>query len=271
MSLRPTLWGANLQRVLDIGSDADIPGLTAAILYEDMAPWSGAVGVADPGGDRPMTAATQFGIGSMTKSFAAALLLRLVERGDLALQDPIARYLPPGTSRNGATVEEVLAHRSGIPEHVTPRFVADLLREPSRAWAPAEVLCYQEGRPVARGEFAYSSTNYILLGIAIEQITGTSVGTAMRDLLLTPLQLDRITYQADGAAETAGDRPDPPRWSDRTRAPRCQRAAALPVGGDGCRGRRWHGGRCGEPRTLGVPPVPRRGARAGGPAGSDEQ
>jgi D-alanyl-D-alanine carboxypeptidase len=113
----------------------------------------------------------------------------------VALVDPIARYVLPETESGGATVEQVLAHRSGIPEHVTPRFVADLLREPSRSWTPAEVLRYQEGRRVAPGEFAYSSTNYVLLGMAVERITGTSAGAAMRDLLLEPLQLDRIAYQ----------------------------------------------------------------------------
>jgi len=157
--------------------------------------WIGASGVADPESGQPMTSATQFALGSMTKSFVAALVLRLVERLHLALAEPIARYLPHDVETNDATVEEVLGHRSGIPEHVTPRFVAALLADPSRPWTPAEALRYQEDAPRPRGEYAYSSTNYILLGMAIERITGRSVGTAVRGVLLEPLGLDRITYQ----------------------------------------------------------------------------
>ena len=122
-------------------------------------------------------------------------MLRAVERGHLNLAEPIARYLPRDVASNGATVEEVLGHRSGIPEHVTPRFVAALLAEPSRPWTPAEALSYQEGAPRPRGEYAYSNTNYILLGMAIERITGRSVGTVIRGILLQPLGLHWITYQ----------------------------------------------------------------------------
>jgi D-alanyl-D-alanine carboxypeptidase len=195
MTARPTSRGANLQQVLeDFRLRAEVPGVTAAILRDDIEPWTGAAGVADPDG-QPMMPETQFGIGSMTKSFVAALVLRLIDRGYVALQDPIARYLSTDADSNGATIEEVLAHRSGIPEHVTPRFVAELLRKPSRVWSPTEVLNYREGSLGRRGQFAYSSTNYILLGMIVERVTGAPVGTVMRDLLLEPLQLDWITYQ----------------------------------------------------------------------------
>ena len=192
--------GSDLQQVVEeFGERAEVPGVTAAVLRHNMKLWTGAAGVADPEGDHPMTPETLFGIGSMTKSFVAVLVLRLIGRGQLALRDPIARYLPPATESNRATVGEVLSHASGIPEHVTPRFVAELLREPSRRWTPADVLSYQEAPPGARGQFAYSSTNFILLGMAVERITGTPVGTAIRDLLVDPLHLDRISYQASEA------------------------------------------------------------------------
>lgn len=195
--MRATSLGSDLQRVLEeFGERAELPGVTAAVLRHNTELWTGGAGVADPEGDQPMLPETLFAIGSMTKSFVAALVLRLIGRGQLALHDPIARYLPPAIESNRATVGEVLSHASGIPEHVTPRFVAELLREPSRTWTPADVLSYQEGPPGARGQFAYSSTNFILLGIAVERITETAVGTAIHELLLEPLHLDRIAYQA---------------------------------------------------------------------------
>jgi D-alanyl-D-alanine carboxypeptidase len=141
-----------------------------------------------------MTPDAQMAIGSMTKSFVAALVLRLVERGHIALHDPIGTCLPAETNVNGASIEEVLAHRSGMPEHVTPRFVAALLDDCTRPWNPTEVLAYQDA-PRPRGEYGYSSTNYILLGMVVEAVTGTSIAAAMRNLLLQPLGLERITYQ----------------------------------------------------------------------------
>lgn len=193
-----------LQHVLDeFVAGRDAPGATAAAVYGHGETWAGAAGVADPDTSRVMTPDTQMAIGSMTKSLVAALALRLTERGDLALEHPIAGYLPPKADTRGATVEEVLAHRSGIPEHVTPRFVAALLDEPSRAWTTAEVLRYQEDTAGPRGEYSYSSTNYILLGLAIEQVTGAPLASAMNKLLLAPLGLDRIVYQG-------GERPPEP-------------------------------------------------------------
>lgn len=183
-------------------SSCDVPGLSAAVLLGERDPWAGAAGGADPERDRPMTPATQFAIGSMTKSFVAALVLRLIEGKHLTRHDPIASYLPTGIDSNGATVEDVLAHRSGIREHVTPRFVKELLREPSRAWTPAEVLRHQEGPAGSRGRSAYSSTNYILLGMVIEHISGAPLGTSMRELLLDPLRLDRVIYQGTEAPPT---------------------------------------------------------------------
>lgn len=186
--------GSRFQRALDdFVSGHHVPGATAAVVGGRGEAWAGATGLADPDASRPMTPDTQMAIGSMTKSFVAALVLRLVERGQVALDDPIATYLPPKTDGNGANVEEVLAHRSGIGEHVTPRFVAALLADCSRTWKPTEVLEYQDS-PRPRGEYGYSSTNYILLGMVIEAVTGTSIAAAMRKLLLGPLGL-RITYQ----------------------------------------------------------------------------
>ncbi len=254
VSARPISSAAVLQDVLDeFRSRRDVPGLSAAVLLGERDPWAGAAGVADPERDRPMTPATQFAIGSMTKSFVAALVLRLIERKHLARHDPIASYLPTGIDSNGATVEDVLAHRSGIPEHVTPRFVAELLREPSRAWTPAEVLRYQEGPAGSRGRSAYSSTNYILLGMAVEHISGVPLGTSMRELLLDPVRLDRVIYQGTGAPPTpratglthfAGEVPVAIR--DTSGLLPC-RSVATAAGAAG-----------GEPRALGLSPVSRR-------------
>ena len=101
--------------------------------------WSGATGKAD--GVRDVTVNDQFSIASTTKSVTAAQVMQLVEAGTLGLDDLAADHLPSNLDfdTNGATIRNLLSHRSGIPDYiqaVTPQIRAD----PLRFWTPAELL-----------------------------------------------------------------------------------------------------------------------------------
>ena len=86
---------------------------------------------ADPKSERPYDEHTAFEIGSVTKTMTAALLAEFIARGEIALTDPIAKLLPPGTivpSFNGReiTIADVVTHTSGLPP-LPPNFrLADL-------------------------------------------------------------------------------------------------------------------------------------------------
>lgn len=105
------VFAAELQAVLDAAADGH--GLTAAVISPYGA-WNGATGMAT--NERAMVPDDQFAIASVTKSLVAAQVMQLVDDGDLGLDDPAADHLPPDLDfdTNGATIRQLLEHRSGL-------------------------------------------------------------------------------------------------------------------------------------------------------------
>ena len=168
-------------------------------------------GLADVDAKRPADASTSYRIGSMSKQFTAALVLKQVDRGRLSLSDTIGQYLtglkPEWTGR---TIEQLLNHTAGMPrEYRDPRrlaetFVADsLIAMAARSTAPT---------PPAGASWGYSNTGYMLLGALVETLYGTSYGAALRDEIARPLGLATLGYcgdtEAAGGAKGYLRRPD---------------------------------------------------------------
>ena len=130
-------------------------------------------GLADLATQTPMAAGDRVRIGSVTKTFVATVVLQLVAEHRLALGDTIARWLPglvPGGG--GITVQELLQHTSGIYSYTSdPGFQQALQAHPTRVWQPAELVHIAVAHPPLFSPgtaFAYSNTDYILLGLIIQ-------------------------------------------------------------------------------------------------------
>jgi D-alanyl-D-alanine carboxypeptidase len=178
----------------------------------------------------PLPADAVFDVLSITKTFAGAVALDLIDDGKLGLDDPIETYVPGFPNGDRITVRHLLAHTSGLvpqwteigetpySEEAWDFFVsggAPDLGHPNleHSFTPEELLEFVKDRPLefSPGEGArYSNVNTILLGEVIEAVTGTDIGTAYRERLLDPLGL-RDTY--DRATED-GPPPIPGRWRD---------------------------------------------------------
>jgi len=129
-------------------------------------------------------------IGSVTKQFTAAAILRLAERGALTLDDRIEKFVPEFNSQGATiTLRHLLSHRSGVasswwlksggfPLH------SPVTREQVIAGLNAQALAFPPGT-----KWSYSNGGYMLLGYAIESITGRSFGDFVRDELALPLGL----------------------------------------------------------------------------------
>jgi D-alanyl-D-alanine carboxypeptidase len=188
----PEALAAELQDVLDTSADDD--GL-AATLMTPQGIWTGASGFAV--GDRAMSPDDQMAIGSITKSIVAAQVMQLVEAGELRLDDPAADRLPPGLEfdTNGATVGDLLAMRSGIPDYVEALWTS-LSTDKLHVWTTDEVLALVGTDRARAGEtFSYSSTNYVLLGLIVEHVTGRPLGEVLRDGVLSGDGYERLIYQ----------------------------------------------------------------------------
>jgi D-alanyl-D-alanine carboxypeptidase len=171
-------------------------GVSATVMTAD-GTWSGATGKAD--GARDVRVDDQFAIGSITKSVVAAQVMQMVEAGELDLDDPIADHLPPNLDfdTNGATIRQLLGMHSGIPDYVDALWES-LSSDRQRVWTPADLLELADGaRSPAGVTFEYSSTNYALLGLMIEQVRGRPVADVLRDGVLGNEGTERLIYQPD--------------------------------------------------------------------------
>lgn len=152
-----------------------IPGLQAAVVRGGRIVFSAAYGVADLETGAPVTPTTTFTLNSSTKSFTGVAVMQLVQDGRLALDAPIARYvddLPPAW--RPVTVAQLLTHVSGLPDVVVqPRGqgTGTLVGEGGEASAWTAVRALPMEAEPGTG-FRYNQTNYVLLGRAIERVTG---------------------------------------------------------------------------------------------------
>ncbi|MCB1051931.1 MAG: class A beta-lactamase-related serine hydrolase [Acidobacteria bacterium] len=153
-------------------------------------------------------------LASVTKTFTAALILRLQEEGLLNIEQNVADFLSPETLTglhefqgvdygNQITIHQLLNHTSGLGDHFfdgdenhngTPDLIEILLSEPNTFWTPQMVLDYARNFTQSVGVpgsgFHYTDLGYVLLGLIIEQITHTSLTEAYHDWILDPLEMD---------------------------------------------------------------------------------
>ena len=177
--------------------EAGAPGVLV-LIDDGTSRQSIAAGLADRTSKRRMLHTDRFRIGSITKTFVATVVLQLVAEGRLTLDGPLARWLP-GLVPAGITVRQLLAHRSGLFDYVNdPRVASGLVSGPRRLIA----LAVSHGRLGGPGErYAYSSTNYLLLGLLVEQVTRTSLEGQLERRIFVPLGLTRTSFDSETALD----------------------------------------------------------------------
>lgn len=191
---------ARVQAYLDsLHAGARFPGAQVGIVLPDGAALGLAVGWADTARKERMTTNHRLLQGSVGKTYVAAVALRLVHEGTLDLDAPIARYLgsEPWFSRlpNGkdVTVRMLMRHTSGLVRYeFKEEFTRDLSASPDRVWKPEDLVAYilDTPAPFAAGQgWEYSDTNYIVLGMIIERLTGRRYYDVAREQLLQPFGL----------------------------------------------------------------------------------
>jgi CubicO group peptidase (beta-lactamase class C family) len=193
---------ARLQATLDKARKTlAMPGVSATVLLPDGTSWTGVSGLADVAAKRPVTPDTAFAYASVSKTLTSAVILQLVDEGGLALTDSAASLVPAGLPiklNRAITVGMLLDHTSGLPDYFLNRKIdAALQGAPSRAWTAADALRFV-GKPLSPPgrSFHYANTNYLLLGLIAQQVTGDRLDQLVRWRLLTPLSLGSTWYQA---------------------------------------------------------------------------
>jgi D-alanyl-D-alanine carboxypeptidase len=191
---------STVQRKLDsLRTTGGFPGASLALILRDGRAIAVATGFADTALRTPLRTTDRLMQGSVGKTYVAAVAMQLVQDGRLALDAPISRYLgtrawfarlPNATT---ITVRDLMRHTSGLVRYeFDERFTKALTSDPMREWTPEQELAFvlDQKPPFASGAgWEYSDTNYIVLGLILEQITGKTYHELLRARLLEPLAL----------------------------------------------------------------------------------
>jgi CubicO group peptidase (beta-lactamase class C family) len=147
------------------------------------------------------TVDTRFRIGSTTKTFTAVTILRLVDEGKVALDAPVAEYVPNlPQAWAGVTIKMLLSHTAGVPDYVFAPTFKD--REARLVQMPKSLLALVREKPLdfPPGEgWRYSNTGFVLLGMVIEKVSGRSYADYLRDEFFTPLGMADTGYETEDA------------------------------------------------------------------------
>ena len=146
---------------------------------------------------KPLTAATRYRVGSVTKMFTAAMIFQLIEEGKLKLTDHLDKFFPQIPNANKITIAHILAHSSGIhevtgdPDFRTRRF-DPITKDEMVAIIAKSTPDFEPG-----SKYAYSSSGYQLLSIIVEKITGKSYEEALKERITSKIEL-KDTYLGTG-------------------------------------------------------------------------
>lgn len=171
-------------------------GLSIAVARGDHLIVDEGVGTADLEWKAPVDANTEMRIGSITKQFTAAAIMKLHEQGKIGFDDPISKYLPDfDTQGHTVTIRQLLTHTSGIPNYTAQKGFPELSLRPFPSEQDVPKLVAGVPFDFDPGtKWEYSNTNFFLLGMIVEKLSGKSYADYMADTFFKPLGLAHTRY-----------------------------------------------------------------------------
>ncbi|MBL1078383.1 beta-lactamase family protein [Nocardia sp. 2] len=180
---------ATIDRIMQTGIDAGlIPGAAVSIIDPERGTFSRAYGFADVETGRRADVRDRYRVGSITKTFTAAAVLRLADEGKLSLDDHLSRYVDGIPNGDTITLRDLLGMRGGVyPYNRNPEFAPQVLAgEAAAQWTVEDSLRILRTHPdkATPPDTAteYSNSEYVLLGVVLEKVTGRPVRDVINGL-----------------------------------------------------------------------------------------
>lgn len=184
------------QQISDIATralhDTGVPSASIAIVENQRVVYAHAFGLANVSPAKPATADMAYPIGSISKQFTAQAILLLQQRGKLSIDDPVAKYFPNFTRANEVTLRNLLTMTSGYEDFAPQDYIIPAWRHDTdpltnaTAWA-TKPLDFTPGT-----DWQYSNTNYLILGLIIQKVSGQPLMQFLRENVLDPLHLQGV-------------------------------------------------------------------------------
>lgn len=195
-----------------LAKDMLVTGATVLVRSPEKGDWTMTYGTRTYRGADPVQPGDHVRVGSNTKVWTGTVILQLVDEGKLSLDDPIAKFRPDVPNGANITIRQLLDMRSGLYNYTeAPELNQAMDSDPGRVYSPDELLAMAFERPplYPPGQrYTYSNTNFVLLGLVIEKLTGTSVSEQFRRRIFTPLGMTASSLPAASDASIPDPHPD---------------------------------------------------------------
>ncbi len=192
------------QAYLDSAVAEGLPGAVLLIRTPQEGTWVGTAGFVDIAGNVPWKPSTISRVGSVSKMFAATLVLKVCESHDISLDTRVKDFLPGKVvsrvaNAESCTIRQLLNHTSGIYNYLeSPVLLMEAYGSYDYAYQPKEKLlkyAYDKDAGFAAGRsWEYSNSNYLLLEMLAEKVTGVDSRTLLDSLIIQPLGLKSTVY-----------------------------------------------------------------------------
>ena len=199
----PSSVGSTVQKIV---AATGVPGLQVLIVDHGKVTYSGAYGVRNLESKLPVDEHTRFEIGSITKQFTAAAILQLKEQGKLSLSDSLSKYVPELKAAKDVPIEQMLWQVSGIPDYTeTDAFKKLIVSNSTGVTIPTTGSIDAIVRMIAAkpldfapgSKWAYSNTNYVLLGHIVELASGMPWSSYIRTHIFAPAGMHESAFMED--------------------------------------------------------------------------
>ncbi len=191
---------SRLDAILEPYIRPDAPGLSVMVIKDGKAVYKRAGGMADLEARIPITTQTNFRLASISKQFTAMAILILIERGKLSLESKLHDFFPQfPTYGRDITVRQLLNHTAGLPDYadhipagqtaqLTDRDVLRILESQTECDFPAG------------SKFAYSNSNYVVLGLIVEQVSDVPLARFSAENIFQPLGMSNTVAHVAGTS-----------------------------------------------------------------------
>jgi len=198
------------QAVADLATrtlhDTGVPSASIAIVENNRVVYAHAFGLANVTPPKPAVADMAYPIGSISKQFTAHAILLLQQSGKLSIDDPVSKYFPNFTRANEVTLRNLMTMTSGYEDFAPQDYIIPAWRKPvaplenATAWA-TKPLDFTPGT-----DWQYSNTNYVILGLIVQKVSGQPLMQFIRENVLDPLKLQGVfnTYTQRDKLEVTG-------------------------------------------------------------------
>jgi len=182
-------------------TDDDLPGMAVLVARDGKIVFQDGFGFADIDRRIPVTAETRFRIGSVSKQFTAAAILRLADEKKLSLADPLDKFFPGFP--DGVTLHHLLTHTSGIHSYTDkPEFMGRV----TRPIKPDELIDWFRKDPpdfAPGAAFHYNNSAYFLLGEIVAKVSGKSFDVCLREMFFKPLGMENTGIYENASPPSA--------------------------------------------------------------------